>query len=155
MLRLLLLLLGASSLVFCEHPLSLPPRCELARAAAQPPTHPKNQQLECEARPGFGLAHAADCTSAACLSPSTARRMSRSAMRTLGACRSAAAAAHTSRVTWMSVLQGIVPDLTSNTSHKGSHGKVLVVGGSTEYTGAPFYAGITALKTVRTRVHSW
>lgn len=35
----------------------------------------------------------------------------------------------------------------SEASHKGGHGKVLVIGGSFEYTGAPYYAGISALKT--------
>lgn len=31
--------------------------------------------------------------------------------------------------------------------HKGGHGKVAIVGGSFEYTGAPYYSGIAALKT--------
>ena len=31
-------------------------------------------------------------------------------------------------------------------SHKGGHGKVLVIGGSVEYTGAPYYAGVSSLK---------
>lgn len=32
-------------------------------------------------------------------------------------------------------------------THKGSNGKVAVVGGCFEYTGAPYYAGVSALKS--------
>jgi ATP-dependent NAD(P)H-hydrate dehydratase len=39
-----------------------------------------------------------------------------------------------------------VPDLYSASHHKGSCGRIGVVGGSPEYTGAPYYAGISALK---------
>lgn len=39
-----------------------------------------------------------------------------------------------------------LPVLNSS-HHKGQHGKVMVVGGSFEYTGAPFYAGISTLKS--------
>ena len=39
-----------------------------------------------------------------------------------------------------------IPSL-SQTSRKGQHGRVAVVGGSEEYTGAPYYAGVSALKT--------
>lgn len=39
-----------------------------------------------------------------------------------------------------------IPILTAN-SHKGQAGKIGVVGGSTEYTGAPYYAAMSALKT--------
>lgn len=31
--------------------------------------------------------------------------------------------------------------------HKGSNGKVAVIGGCFEYTGAPYYAGVSALKS--------
>ena len=33
------------------------------------------------------------------------------------------------------------------TAHKGQNGKVGVLGGSEEYTGAPFYSAVTALRT--------
>ena len=39
----------------------------------------------------------------------------------------------------------IIPDLTPD-RYKGQNGKVAVVGGSFDYTGAPYYAGISALK---------
>lgn len=42
-------------------------------------------------------------------------------------------------------MQSIVPPLTS-VLHKGSCGRVAVVGGSVEYTGAPFYSATAALK---------
>jgi len=38
-----------------------------------------------------------------------------------------------------------VPELLS-TNHKGQMGRIGVIGGSREYTGAPYYAGISALK---------
>lgn len=40
----------------------------------------------------------------------------------------------------------LVPQL-SNDKHKGQAGRIGVVGGSIEYTGAPYYAAITSLKT--------
>eukprot|EP00941_MAST-03F_sp_MAST-3F-sp1_P003457 g3457.t1 len=46
-------------------------------------------------------------------------------------------------------VRAIVPKLGAaarSTVHKGQHGKVGVVGGCFEYTGAPFYAAISALK---------
>lgn len=41
----------------------------------------------------------------------------------------------------------LIPALT-NTRHKGMNGKVGVVGGSYEYTGAPYYSAIAATYTV-------
>ena len=38
------------------------------------------------------------------------------------------------------------------TIYLGQGGKVGVLGGSFEYTGAPYYAGISALKTVRIQI---
>ena len=43
------------------------------------------------------------------------------------------------------ITQSIIPDL-SGTNHKGSMGRVGIVGGSSAYTGAPYYSGISALK---------
>jgi len=40
----------------------------------------------------------------------------------------------------------LIPRLDAS-ARKGDAGRVLVVGGSAEYTGAPFYAGVAALKT--------
>lgn len=43
------------------------------------------------------------------------------------------------------VVQTLVPELLG-TEHKGSMGRVGVIGGSREYSGAPYYAGISALR---------
>jgi len=40
----------------------------------------------------------------------------------------------------------LIPPLAAHW-HKGQQGRVGVVGGSFEYTGAPFYAGVSSLKT--------
>ena len=45
-----------------------------------------------------------------------------------------------------STFAAYIPDLYSASLHKGSCGRIGVVGGSPEYTGAPYYAGISALK---------
>jgi NAD(P)H-hydrate repair Nnr-like enzyme with NAD(P)H-hydrate dehydratase domain len=44
-----------------------------------------------------------------------------------------------------SVINRIVPSLVSS-NHKGSMGRIGVVGGSSEYCGAPYYAGVSSLK---------
>ena len=41
-------------------------------------------------------------------------------------------------------LLDILPQLTS-TKYKGNNGKISIFGGSKEYTGAPYYSGISAL----------
>jgi ATP-dependent NAD(P)H-hydrate dehydratase len=48
----------------------------------------------------------------------------------------------------LETLQSSVRESPTNTkpNYKGQHGKVLVIGGSFEYTGAPYYAGMAALK---------
>lgn len=43
-------------------------------------------------------------------------------------------------------VSGILPQLHSR-GYKGDNGRVGVVGGSYEFTGAPFYSAISALKT--------
>ncbi|KUF67692.1 ATP-dependent (S)-NAD(P)H-hydrate dehydratase [Phytophthora nicotianae] len=45
-----------------------------------------------------------------------------------------------------SLVSRLIPPLAGH-SHKGQQGRVGVVGGSFEYTGAPYYAGISSLKT--------
>ncbi|OQS04428.1 hypothetical protein THRCLA_03340 [Thraustotheca clavata] len=50
--------------------------------------------------------------------------------------------------TLVRAIRQAIPSL-SNDFHKGQYGKIGIVGGSLEYTGAPYYAGISALKTVR------
>lgn len=46
----------------------------------------------------------------------------------------------------------IVPNLTSP-KHKGQDGRIGIVGGSIEYTGAPYYAGMSALRLGADLVH--
>lgn len=46
----------------------------------------------------------------------------------------------------------ILPDLDAD-HHKGQHGRIGVLGGSEEYTGAPFFAGISALRVGADLVH--
>lgn len=38
-----------------------------------------------------------------------------------------------------------IPSLNNN-SHKGQAGRIGIIGGSLEYTGAPYFAGISALR---------
>lgn len=38
--------------------------------------------------------------------------------------------------------------LTNFNNHKGQSGKIAIIGGSMEYTGAPYYAGVSSLKSV-------
>ena len=45
-----------------------------------------------------------------------------------------------------SIIKNLLPKL-ERTLHKGSNGKVGVVGGSKDYTGAPYYAAIASLKS--------
>lgn len=44
------------------------------------------------------------------------------------------------------ILSRTIPTLSSK-SHKGSSGRVLILGGSAKYTGAPYYAAMSALQT--------
>lgn len=46
----------------------------------------------------------------------------------------------------------LVPPLTSD-KHKGQAGRIGVFGGSLEYTGAPYFAAISALKVGADLVH--
>lgn len=50
------------------------------------------------------------------------------------------------------ILSLTVPQLSTD-MHKGEAGRVGIIGGSLEYTGAPYYAGIAALKTGCDLVH--
>jgi len=52
----------------------------------------------------------------------------------------------------LQVMRKMVPPLTSN-SYKGQNGRIGVVGGSEEYTGAPYFAAISALKVGADLVH--
>lgn len=46
----------------------------------------------------------------------------------------------------------IIPDLNEK-HHKGEHGRIGIIGGSEEYTGAPYFAGISALRVGADLVH--
>jgi len=48
--------------------------------------------------------------------------------------------------------QSFIPALSASL-HKGSNGRVGIIGGSLEYTGAPFFAAISALKIGADLVH--
>ncbi|KAJ5077942.1 atp-dependent (s)-nad(p)h-hydrate dehydratase family member [Anaeramoeba ignava] len=50
------------------------------------------------------------------------------------------------------IISSLIPSL-SETFHKGSMGRIAVIGGSTLYTGGPYFAGITALKIGADLVH--
>jgi ATP-dependent NAD(P)H-hydrate dehydratase len=45
-----------------------------------------------------------------------------------------------------SLVSKIIPTL-SQSLHKGSCGRIGILGGSVEYSGSPFFAGIAALRT--------
>ncbi|XP_078064260.1 ATP-dependent (S)-NAD(P)H-hydrate dehydratase-like [Mustelus asterias] len=45
----------------------------------------------------------------------------------------------------LQLVRNIVPPLTEN-KHKGQDGKIGIIGGCTEYTGAPYFAAIASLK---------
>lgn len=45
----------------------------------------------------------------------------------------------------ITTLSKVFPPLTNN-SKKGDNGRVAVIGGSLEFTGAPYYAAISSLK---------
>lgn len=51
-----------------------------------------------------------------------------------------------SSVDFVSILKKTIPTLSAE-SHKGSSGRIAVLGGSEKYTGAPFYASMSALRT--------
>ena len=45
----------------------------------------------------------------------------------------------------LSLIKSILPQLKIS-QHKGQNGKVGIIGGSVEYTGAPYYAGTSSLR---------
>lgn len=47
---------------------------------------------------------------------------------------------------WWQMVKEAVPKLSDPKRHKGQSGRIGVVGGSLEYTGAPYFAAISALK---------
>ncbi|XP_020894990.1 ATP-dependent (S)-NAD(P)H-hydrate dehydratase isoform X1 [Exaiptasia diaphana] len=53
---------------------------------------------------------------------------------------------HQQSVQLLDAVKKTIPPLVEN-SHKGESGRVGVIGGSQEYTGAPYFAAISALKT--------
>lgn len=46
---------------------------------------------------------------------------------------------------WMGLAKQAIPIL-NNDKHKGQDGRIGIIGGSLEYTGAPYFAAISALK---------
>lgn len=49
-------------------------------------------------------------------------------------------------------VRALLPDL-GDVHHKGQHGRIGIIGGSEEYTGAPYFAGISALRVGADLVH--
>lgn len=47
----------------------------------------------------------------------------------------------------------IFPPLTNDSFKKGDYGRIGVIGGSTEYTGAPYFASFTPLQIVRFKIN--
>uniref|UniRef100_A0A6I8P9K4 ATP-dependent NAD(P)H-hydrate dehydratase n=1 Tax=Ornithorhynchus anatinus TaxID=9258 RepID=A0A6I8P9K4_ORNAN len=45
------------------------------------------------------------------------------------------------------LVRNVIPPLTTK-KHKGQDGRIGIVGGCQEYTGAPYFAAISALKAV-------
>jgi ATP-dependent NAD(P)H-hydrate dehydratase len=68
--------------------------------------------------------------------------------------------AHTDRADWSSTnysaraVRHCIPEL-SDAAHKGSFGRVAVLGGSPDYTGAPYYAAMAALQTGADLAYIW
>lgn len=58
----------------------------------------------------------------------------------------------TSSVDWLARARAVVPPL-ANSKHKGQAGRIGIIGGSLEYTGAPYFAAISALKVGADLVH--
>lgn len=52
----------------------------------------------------------------------------------------------------LTLCHNAIPGMNSE-HHKGQHGRIGVVGGSSEYTGAPYFAAISALKVGADLVH--
>lgn len=50
--------------------------------------------------------------------------------------------------TWWQMVKSVIPSLSDPNRHKGQSGRIGVVGGSLEYTGAPYFAAISALKVL-------
>lgn len=50
------------------------------------------------------------------------------------------------------ITKSIIPELCGK--HKGEAGKIGVIGGSIDYTGAPYFAAITALKVCNSNNNS-
>jgi NAD(P)H-hydrate repair Nnr-like enzyme with NAD(P)H-hydrate dehydratase domain len=47
------------------------------------------------------------------------------------------------------LLMEFIPDLNNPNLRKGDCGRIGIIGGSEEYTGAPYFAGAAAFRTVR------
>ncbi|KAK2706813.1 ATP-dependent (S)-NAD(P)H-hydrate dehydratase-like isoform X2 [Artemia franciscana] len=60
--------------------------------------------------------------------------------------------ANSNAVTFIQAFKNIIPPL-GNKLHKGQAGRLAVIGGSLEYTGAPYFAAISALKAGCDLVH--
>lgn len=53
---------------------------------------------------------------------------------------------------WLNRARAVVPKLSAN-RHKGQAGRIGIIGGSLEYTGAPYFAAISSLKVGADLVH--
>ncbi|XP_020283645.1 ATP-dependent (S)-NAD(P)H-hydrate dehydratase isoform X2 [Pseudomyrmex gracilis] len=53
----------------------------------------------------------------------------------------------------MKEIRKVIPNLINTTKYKGQDGRIGIFGGSTEYTGAPYFAAMSALRTGADLVH--
>ncbi|XP_045493765.1 ATP-dependent (S)-NAD(P)H-hydrate dehydratase [Colias croceus] len=80
----------------------------------------------------------------------TLRILSRIFLNTLNMSKVSTAQMNTAEI--LKLAQSCIPAL-DNKKHKGQAGRIGIIGGSLEYTGAPYFAGISALKVGADLVH--
>lgn len=51
----------------------------------------------------------------------------------------------------LKIVKSCIPPLEDRSQYKGQAGRIGIIGGSLEYTGAPYFSGISALKVSGTQ----